>query len=126
MTQSIGRGWATIDHERAERQLRDLIADGRRFEDAPRSAVLGARCRRAQAVDGPWIVLLEPDTEGRLTGFLARNGEGWAATWERAGRGSINGSDQPIDGPFGPESLEPGQPTNGPFRLIVTAATIDA
>lgn len=125
MTQSIGRGWATVDHERAERQLRDLIAPGGRFEDAPRSAVLGARCRRVRAVDGDWIVMLEPDTEGRLAGFLARNGEGWAATWERKDGGSIGGSSRPLDGPFGPELLEPGQPTHGPFRLIATAATID-
>ena len=124
MTRVVGRGWATVDLERAEVALSDLVGGGG-FVDAERSAWLGARCRRARAVersDGEWIVLLEPDTEGRLAGFLARHGEGWAATWEDGGDAALTGA---RTGPLGPESLESGQPARGPFRLRTTAATIE-
>jgi hypothetical protein len=124
MTTRIGRGWATVDLERAEADLRELIAHDAVFERVPRSAVLGARCRRAQSVVGDWIVLLEPDTEGRLAGSLARHGEGWAATWVLPD-GASAAAGRPIDGPFGPEVLAADQPGSGPFLLIVTAATID-
>ena len=66
--------------------------------------------------------LLEPDTEGRLAGFLARHGEGWAATWRDVGERALLGS---RPGPLGPESLESGQPMGGPLRLVTTAATIE-
>jgi hypothetical protein len=120
----IGRGWATVDLGRAEVELSDRV-EGGAFEDAERSTWLGARCRRARAVDrtqGLWIVLLEPATEGRLAAFLARHGEGWAATWEEAGDGALAGS---RPGPLGPEKFQPGQPMSGPFRLTTTAATIE-
>jgi len=122
----IGRGWATVDLERAERELRELIVAGSSFEDAARSGALGARCRRARGADGEWIVVLEPDSEGRVAGFLARNGEGWAARWERAADAATDRPDRSLEGPFGPERLAPNSPTTGPFRLILTAATIDA
>ena len=121
---AVGRGWATVDIERAAVELADLIGGGG-FDDAARSTWLGARCARARALDrtdGEWIVLLEPDTEGRLAGFLARHGEGWAATWESAGYAELVG---PRAGPLGPETLQPGHPIGGPFRLSTTAATID-
>ena len=124
MTRVVGRGWATVDLERAEAELRHLAA-GARFDDAERSAWLGARCRRARATDGTdgeWIVLLEPDTEGRLAAFLARNGEDWAATWEVADDETVVGS---RPGPLGPERLASDQPMTGPFRLRTTAATIE-
>lgn len=120
----IGRGWATVDLGRAEVELADRV-EGGAFEDAQRSAWLGARCRRARAVDrteGRWIVVLEPDTEGRLAAFLARHGEGWVATWEEADDPALIGS---RPGPLGPETLGPGQRMSGPFRLTTTAATIE-
>jgi hypothetical protein len=120
----VGRGWATVDAERAATELSDLVGDGG-FAVVERSPWLGASCRRGRAVDaadGEWIVLLEPDTEGRLAGFLARHGEGWAATWEDVGEAALPGTRR---GPFGPESLESDQPMGGPFRLTVTAATIE-
>jgi hypothetical protein len=120
----IGRGWATVDIERAAAELSHLVAGGG-FEPVERSTALGARCLRARALDvseGEWIVVLEPDTEGRLAAFLARHAEGWAATWEGAGGVALTGS---RPGPLGPERLQPGQPMSGPFRLITTAATID-
>jgi hypothetical protein len=117
----IASGWATVDLDRALDERAADLAPGVAFEPAPRSAVLGARCVRGAAASGyGWIVLLEPDTEGRLTGFLARHGEGWAATWHAADPGS-----GATPGPVGPESIEPGGPREGPFRLRVAPATIE-
>jgi hypothetical protein len=121
VTRPVGRGWATVELERAEGQVRDEAGADLRFEDAQRSALLGARCRRATAPDGEWIVILEPDTEGRLAAFLARHGEGWAVTWEQ-GPGAGAG----VAGPLGQELLARDQPSRGPFRLVLTTATIEA
>lgn len=124
MSRPLARGWATVDLERAASELGGLLGRAS-FEPADRSAVLGARCLRGSAVDGTGlIVLLEPDTEGRIAGFLARYGEGWAATWVDADeRVPPAGSGGATPGPFGPERLEPGSPSS-PFRLHVTPATI--
>jgi hypothetical protein len=137
MNRVVGRGWATVDLERAAVEMRHLMPFGVTFEAAERSDVLGARCHRARVgaradgtgtdvatADGPdadWIVLLEPVTEGRLAAFLARNGEGWAATWTHGADPAATGR----PGPLGPELLAPGQAAHGPFRLVLTAATIE-
>ena len=120
MSRPVGRGWATVELDRAEPHVRGLLGGDLQFSDTPRSALLGARCRRAATTDGEWIVLLEPDTEGRLAAFLARHGEGWAVTWE-PGRATGSG----VAGPLGPELLARDQPVRGPFRLILTTATIE-
>lgn len=129
MTRSIARGWATVDLDRAARELADLLRAGAVFEPVARSGVLGASCRRGIAADGSHsILVLEPDTEGRLAAFLARHGEGWAATWlaDDAGDSGIgSATPAPSPGPLGPESLEPGGPPAGPFRLRVQPATIE-
>jgi hypothetical protein len=122
----IARGWATVDLDRAADELVSLLRPGAAFEPATRSEVLGARCLRGIAADGSHaILILEPDTEGRLAAFLARHGEGWAAIWlsedgaaPRTGR--ARGS-----GPLGRETLEGGGPPGGPFRLRVSPATIE-
>lgn len=121
MTSVVGRGWATVDLARAEVELRDgEQVDA--LEDAERCSWLGARCRRAR-VGGQWVVVLEPDTEGRLAAFLARHGEGWAVTWTT----DVGEIDRvaPRPGPLGPEVLAHGQPRSGPFRLAVATATIE-
>jgi hypothetical protein len=125
MTRPIAKGWATVDLDRAATEMRGSVAPGAAFEEVARSEQLGATCRRARGVDVDWIVLLEPDTEGRLAGFLARHGEGWAATWERSEDLVVESSGRSADGPFGPEALAAGQSIGGPYLLIVTAATID-
>src|SRR5476651_1012400 len=67
-------GWATVDADRAQDQF------GQRFEPAARDTLLGASARRSQG-GRPETVLLEPDTEGRLAGALARHGEGLIALY---------------------------------------------
>jgi hypothetical protein len=127
VTPVVGRGWATVELARAEVELRDRTRVGP-FEHAERCSWLGARCRRArviggEAADGEWLVVLEPDTEGRLAAFLARHGEGWAATWstDSGERRDV----KPRPGPLGPEVLASDRPTSGPFRLLVSVVTIE-
>ncbi|HET9082998.1 MAG TPA: hypothetical protein VFN41_01240 [Candidatus Limnocylindrales bacterium] len=120
MSRAVGRGWATVELDRAEAEVRAALGVDLRFAEAERSRLLGARCRRAATSDGQWIVLLEPDTEGRLPAFLARRGEGWAARWELGDRTRPG-----TPGPLGPELLARDQPVRGPFRLILTTATIE-
>ena len=123
MTRRVGQGWATVELERAEGQVCDLVGGDLRFSDTQRSVLLGARCRRASTPEGEWIVLMEPDTEGRLAGLLARQGEGWAATWEE--HATEDAKPAAVAGPLGPELLAPDQPARGQFRLIVMPATIE-
>jgi hypothetical protein len=123
----IARGWATVDLARAELELAPLLQPGVAFEPVARSAILGARCFRGPAAStASWIVVLEPDTEGLLAGYLARHGEGWAATWlgEKATGPPETSGRSP--GPLGPERLESGAPRWGPYRLRVSPATIEA
>jgi hypothetical protein len=128
VSRPLARGWATVEIDRAAVELADRLRPGAAFEPVERSAALGARCVRGAAVeDVEWIVLLEPDTEGRLAGYLARHGEGWAATWLAADEGddrsAARGGMTP--GPFGREWLEVDEPRAGPFRLRVSPATIE-
>lgn len=129
MSGMVARGWATVELERAISELGGSLAAGTGFEPAEPSTALGARCLRGTSADGSGvIVLLEPDTEGRLARFLARHGEGWAATWIDAAHADADGrrpvaTDRATPGPFGPERLEYGSPW-GPFRLRVAPATI--
>ncbi len=135
-------GWATVELERATRELAPLLASGSGFEVAPDCILLGARCLVGRAADAtvagaPLVVLLEPSTEGRLAVTLARHGESWCATWE-AGHGPPPGVDVDPgrdvpsmhrlsvvrDGPFGPERLVLDGPVDGPHHILVQAATI--
>jgi hypothetical protein len=63
-------GWATVDLERTASGVPAL-----QFGDAGEEPVLGARALRAR-VGSIDLLLLEPSTEGRLAGWLARYGEG--------------------------------------------------
>ncbi len=132
----MGRGWATVELERGAAELEDRLAPGAAFEMASRSAILGARCLRGRArrveaenqdedAGADWIVLLEPDTEGRLAGYLARFGEGWAATWAVADDDEERPGTGVAVGPLGEERLAGGGASGRPFRLLLSAATID-
>ena len=135
MTRVVGRGWATVELERAAAELRDSLAPGAVFREAARSALLGARSLvgragpedpAADGADRPdWIVLLEPDTEGRLAGYLAHFGEGWAATWAMPDDPTRLRDSGLAPGPLGEERLAEGTAIAGPFRLLLSAATID-
>lgn len=121
-------GWATVELDRAAGELAALLEPGATFVPATGSAVLGAHARVARVVidgTGRWLILLEPSTEGRLAAFLARHGEGWAATWARDEVGTTGPGGAWRPGPLGAERLAAGPPTGAPFRLVVPAATID-
>ena len=137
MTAPVALGWATVDLDRARRQLAPRLVQGSDFAAAPDSVLLGARClvgELRQPADARWLVLLEPATEGRLAATLARHGEGFAATWESdadaadAGVAAPSGQRRRVSaarpGPFGPERLRLGDPNDGPHRLLLTPATI--
>jgi len=125
-------GWATVELERAERELTvDLGLASTAFVAAPDSGVLGARCRVALDTFPGRIalVILEPATEGRLSAGLARHGEAPLAAWfaldaETAGEGGPSTT----GGPFGPERIAPDGSIKGLRRLLVgvEAGTIRA
>ena len=133
MTRVVGRGWATVELERAAAELLVHLAPGAVFHEAARSVLLGARCLRGRArpaagdddPDADWLVLLEPDTEGRLAASLARFGEGWVATWTGPDDGPRRPDAGGIPGPLGNERLADRTPVAGPFRVLLSAATID-
>jgi hypothetical protein len=76
----VGIGWATVELERAAQ----AFGPPGTWQPAVRDATLGAASWIALGRDRdrePAIVLLEPDTEGRLAAFLVRHGEGVAAVY---------------------------------------------
>lgn len=124
-------GWATVELDRAVTQLRAALQiPSRRFVDAPGSVCLGARCLIAKGVlrGGVSLVILEPNTEGRLAAALARHDEGPVAVWlavenlaEAAATLRMVGrpTSHPETGPFGVERLLLDGPIHGPHRLLV-------
>ena len=115
-------GWATVELDRAATALAHLLVPGSTFDGVPSSVILGARCRMGPAIDraGLRIVLLEPETEGRLAATLARYNEGWAATWAAEPATAIPGLGAARPGPLGDERLLSGS-FIGPHRLLVDA-----
>jgi hypothetical protein len=112
-------GWATVDLDRAETDLGAEL--GTTFEPSPRDALLGASVRRSTRNE-PRILLLEPDTEGRLSGALAKHGEGPIALYLSVPRLEALPATLSIragNGPLGPARLVlAGQPW-GPFLILV-------
>jgi len=79
-------GWATVDLERAERELGEALGVPLASTPAARERKLGATTRVSHPFgDGPSLILMEPDTEGRLAAILARHGEGVALVVVQAG-----------------------------------------
>jgi hypothetical protein len=123
---AIGVGWATVDLKRAAAELAaDLGIGPDDFVDAPPSVALGAHCRVAVGVVAAGevtVVILEPATEGRLAGRLARHDEGPVAVW-------LAGADEatrvpradPTAGPFGPEALLPSVPDRRDLLRFIVA-----
>lgn len=116
-------GWATVDLDRATAELAtELGIEAAAFLPAADSVVLGARCRVAFGVlpDGAPLAILEPRTEGRLAATLARHGEGPSVTWARSPVKIGGGPSRARRaGPFGPERLDRGTPTDGPSLLLI-------
>jgi hypothetical protein len=127
---TIAVGWATVDLDRAARELAaDLGIDPRAFVAAPGSAALGATVRVAPAVlpDGIAIAILEPSIDRRLAGILARHDEGPVAVWLVAAGDGVAGAGaaaaeaeapaaEAEAGPFGPERRLAGE---RPDRFLV-------
>jgi hypothetical protein len=124
-------GWATIELDRAERELTGGPTGRavRSRRDAPADALLGARCRIVSVADAREIVLLEPSTEGLLAAALARHGEGSLALYLSVGEGSAAGARRAgvalsrlAVGPLGQERRVLVGPRDGPFILLVDPA----
>jgi hypothetical protein len=118
----VAVGWATVELDRAALELAALLGlTTGTFVPADDSTALGGRCRVASGVlpDGLTLALLEPNTEGRLAGRLARMGEGPAAVWSSVGADVARGLTGARPGPFGLERLLPGGPAQGPYRLVI-------
>ena len=123
-------GWATVELDRAVAEVgAALQLPAARFADAVGSVILGARCLVASDVlpGGVALILLEPNTEGRLAGTLARHDEGPAAVSLSArnladavaGLATAGFSVSPARvGPCGAERLFDG-PRYGPHLLLV-------
>ena len=128
---TIAVGWATVELDRATAELSAALrGSSDPFAEAAGTPALGARCRVAAGVlpGAVSLVLLEPDTEGRLAATLARLGEGPAAIWLEvetlaaaiaAVRASGSTTSPARAGPFGAERLLLDGPIHGPHRLLV-------
>jgi hypothetical protein len=124
-------GWATVELDRAVAELRVAFRiPSERFAVAHDSASLGARCLVAPDVlpGGASLVVLEPNSEGRLAATLARHDEGPVAVWltvedladiVRTLRRAATHLSPPQAGPFGTERLILDGPVHGPHSLLV-------
>ena len=80
----VAYGWATVDLDRTMNELSGTLpAVWQAVEDG----LLGGRGRLLQCAGGA-VVVLEPSAEGRLAGWLARHGEGWAVIYRTARPGA--------------------------------------
>jgi len=116
-------GWATVDLDRAAANFGDRLGgqEGSSFIRAPADRLLGASVRRS-AGRRPDLLLLQPDTEGRLAGALARYGEGPVALYLRVpnlDRIANGPTTRQGAGPLGPARLVLDGPPAGPFVLLV-------
>jgi hypothetical protein len=116
----VAIGWATVETERAERELADAFgAELAAFVDAPNDLILGARCRTSPLRPVGILTILEPATEGRLAETLARLGEGPAIVWFALAASHGDRSATPSPGPFGPEWLVGRRVRDGRHVLLV-------
>jgi hypothetical protein len=145
-------GWVTVDAERAASELRTALELP--LIDAvalPADGSLGARCLRiATELEAeaeleerepgdapPALILLEPNTEGRVAASLARRGEGVAVAWVAPGlddtrllaRANLGGLVLSAvgRGPFGTQRVVLGGPAWGPHLVLAApGATMTA
>ena len=127
--ETVAVGWATVDLDRAERDLAGPSnATRKSARTLPDDELLGARCRLLTFGEGPPVVLLEPSTEGVLAATLARLGEGVAVEYLTTATGHADVVDRVranigltavAPGPFGPSTLVLGGSRWGPHLIIV-------
>jgi hypothetical protein len=128
----VGIGWGTVELERAAEELSGAFAAARLpapdWAPATRDAHLGATAwvgatgwfggegapRGLEQPEMPAIVLLEPDTEGRLAATLARFDEGVAAIYLEA-PASASGPGAAADGPYPFDPARVGAALPGPL-----------
>jgi len=136
--QTLALGWATVELDRAARELAPLLVPSGAFRRTQASIHLGAyawlgpvapeRLPPDAAAPVRWAVLLEPSTEGRMAATLARHGEGWCAAWLAGPLEQVVDAGTPRTllrpGPVGDERLLLDGPVWGPHRFVVEAATI--
>jgi hypothetical protein len=126
-------GVATVDLDRAADALAAETSGDLRAVDLPPDDLLGATCRLVPA-PGAMVVLLEPNTEGRLAASLVRFDEGPVALYCRYHSGSLDQAahaaarvgiplSHEAGGPFGRQRLVVG-PAYGP-HLVLTEADPD-
>ena len=119
-------GWATVDRERFTGGARSGP-----LQALPDDPHLGAFVIR-QGAGRPYVLVLEPETEGRLAASLVRFGEGPAAGYLRCGPGGRaafvddarrRGTAVSVirSGPLGPSVVLLGGPAWGPHVLVVDA-----
>jgi hypothetical protein len=74
--------WATVELDRAERELGQILGAPLNAQAGSRDAALGAIVRVSRPFGqppAPMLLVVEPDTEGWLAALLARHGEGIVA-----------------------------------------------
>ena len=131
----VGTGIATVDLDQAEERIRATIAY-RSITDGPEDVLLGARCRIVVVDEGPSLVLLEPNTEGRLAASLARYGQEPVVSYltvhvanddvvALAAAAGITLS-KTAPGPLGTGRLVLGGPAWGPHLILVNGGGGDA
>ena len=116
-------GWATVELERAARELAAATAPASDGSDE----LLGASARLVRTGSLGVVVLLEPSTEGPLAAALARHGEGWLAAYvpvdEEVAVPSLRAAGQGLSaagpGPLGRQRRLLAGPRDGPFILLV-------
>ena len=141
----VGIGWATVELDRAAAELgASLDVPAGAWTPADRDQLLGAATalgpRLTPDAHAPRLVLLEPDSEGRLAASLARYGEGVAAVYAMATRAARAAPVVPVPraagdsppgaarsviapGPLGPARLVLGGPIWGPHVVVLEAVT---
>jgi hypothetical protein len=129
----IATGIATVDLDDAEERARATVAHGA-IGDASDDVLLGARCRIVIVDEGPSLVLLEPNTEGRLAASLARFGQEPVVSYlgslapgeDVVGAAATAGValSRPAPGPLGTSRLVLGGPAWGPHLILVEPGAV--